>query len=104
MKRPESSTRSIASRSSPRSGPSIEAVSKRASGTRSAGRQRLQVRAGHQAYELLEGGLRLPAEVSLGLGRVADQVIDLGRARERRVYDHEGLVVPESRLVEGDLA
>ena len=40
---------------------------------------------------------RLPAEVALGLRRVADQVVDLGGAHERRVDRHVALEVAEAR-------
>ena len=58
----------------------------------------------HQPDQLLEARLRLPAEVALGLGRVADQVVDLGRAHERGVDRDVLLEVAEAGLVEGDLA
>jgi hypothetical protein len=40
----------------------------------------LQIRPRHQPDQLLEGRLRLPAQLALGLAVVADQVVDLGGA------------------------
>ena len=67
-------------------------------------RQQLEVRARHQPDQLLEARLRLPAQVALGLRCVADQVVDLGRAHERRVDRDVALEVAQPGLVEGDLA
>src|SRR3954469_13242499 len=65
-------------------------------------RQEVEVGADHQADQLLEVRLRLPAELALGLGRVADEQVDLGRALERVVDPHARLPL-EPDLVERDL-
>ena len=59
--------------------------------------ERLEVRARHEPDELLEARLRLPAELRLGLRRVADQLVDLGGAQERRVDAHVALPVVDAR-------
>src|SRR5437588_12473187 len=105
MKRSESSARSMAARNSSRSGARGVAASNR--GTLialSARRERLEVCAGHQPDQFLEARLGLPAEVPARLGRVSDQVVDLGGPHERWVDSHVLLEVAEPGLVEGDLA
>src|ERR1700682_1953207 len=72
--------------------------------SRSARPQHLEIRAGHQADQLLEGRLRLPAEVALRLGGIADQMVDLRRSHERRVDHDVPLEVSEAGLVERALA
>ena len=51
----------------------------------------LQVGADHLDHHLLEGGLRLPAELGLGLGRVAEQGLDLRRPEIPRIDAHDYL-------------
>ena len=66
--------------------------------------EQLEIGPGHEADQLLEARLGLPAEVALGLGGVADEVVHLGRAHERGVDLDVLLVVAETGLVEGDFA
>src|SRR5690348_14966943 len=47
--------------------------------SRLSGAEPLEVRVDHPLDQLLERRLRLPAEPLLGLARVADQLVDLGR-------------------------
>src|SRR4051812_26153431 len=106
MKRPESITRSTATRSSSRRPSSGVEVSK--SGTaiaaqRSGAAEQLQVGAGHQPDQLLEARLWLPSEVPRRLGGVSDQVVHLRRSHERGVDLHVALEVPEPDLLEGHL-
>ena len=67
-----------------------------------ASAQQLIVGVDHQPDQLLKAGSRPPAELSLRLGRVADQMIDLRRALERLV-DPDVIVDRDAGLVEGDL-
>src|SRR3954454_413083 len=51
----------------------------------SVSREQVEIGTDHQTDQLLEVGFRLPAELALGLGRVADQQVDLGRTQILRV-------------------
>ena len=64
--------------------------------------QQLQVRVDHQPDQLLEVRLRLPAQLALGLRRVAHEQVHLGGALEGVVDAHVRLPV-EADVVEGDL-
>src|ERR1044072_3741059 len=64
--------------------------------------EQLDVRVSHHARHLLEARARHPAELLARLGRVADQVLDLGRAQEARI-DPDVMLGGEPRVLEGDL-
>src|SRR6516165_6675363 len=63
----------------------------------------LEVSIHHHLHQLAEADRRLPAELGLGLGRVADQEIHLCRPYEPRVRD-DVLLPVEPDVREGDLA
>src|SRR5262245_43410180 len=65
-------------------------------------RQQRQVGSHHQADQLLEARARAPAELALGLARVAHQHVHLGRPLQRVVDPHVRLPL-ESGFVERDL-
>src|SRR5215217_354219 len=65
-------------------------------------REQPHVGVDHQPDQLLEVGARLPPEHALGLGRVADEQVDLGGTLERIVDLHVRLPV-QAGVVERDL-
>src|SRR5215210_971171 len=66
------------------------------------GLQATEVRVDHHLHEVAERVPGLPGELALRLRRVADQLIDLGRAQELRVGLHVLLPV-EADVGERDL-
>src|SRR5215211_5137680 len=74
-------------RTSPRTSPANPSATcatsyRHGSDTRSALEQ-LEIGVDHQPDELLEGRARLPAQLRLGLGRIADEEVHLGGPLER---------------------
>src|ERR687893_3087684 len=61
------------------------------------------VRVDHQVHKALEAGPRLPAEHVAGLGRVADEQVDLGGPEELLV-DDDVLLPVEAHALERELA
>ena len=55
-----------------------------------------EIRMNHHVAQLLQRGLRLPAEFLVGLVRAADQQIHFGRTIELRIHAHQ-------RLAGGDI-